>query len=148
MRTAKIGPDLRLPKIKRICMRKTILATQTRFPYNVVVNFEFRSKLSLTSVICMDPRPTNYLRQIYCFLIPGDDSSFFFFISFSFGFLLFYVIINFYKNYFIIIIVFKFFFHENYFYFFMFRDVPECSGMFRVPGFIDAPILAVVIHSL
>ena len=21
----------------------------------------------------------------------------------------------------------------------MFRDVPECSGMFRVPGFIDAP---------
>ena len=28
-------------------------------------------------------------------------------------------------------------FHENYFYFFMFRDVPECSGMFRVPGFID-----------
>ena len=24
-----------------------------------------------------------------------------------------------------------FFFHENYFYFFMFRDVPECSGMFR-----------------
>ena len=22
----------------------------------------------------------------------------------------------------------------------MFRDVPECSGMFRVSGFIDAPI--------
>ena len=21
----------------------------------------------------------------------------------------------------------------------MFRDVPECSGMFDVPGFIDAP---------
>ena len=30
-----------------------------------------------------------------------------------------------------------FFFRENYFYFFMFRDVPERSGMFRVPGFID-----------
>ena len=29
------------------------------------------------------------------------------------------------------------FFHENYFYYFMFRDVPGCSGMFRVPGFID-----------
>ena len=29
--------------------------------------------------------------------------------------------------------------HENYFYFFMLRDVPECSGMFHVPGFIDAP---------
>ena len=22
----------------------------------------------------------------------------------------------------------------------MFRDVPECSGMFHVPGFIDAPL--------
>ena len=22
----------------------------------------------------------------------------------------------------------------------MFRDVPECSGMFHVPGFIDGPI--------
>ena len=66
----------------------------------------------------------------YCFLIPGDDTSFFFFISFSFGFLLFYVIINFYKNYFIIIILFIYF-HENYCYFFMFRDVPECS-MFLV----------------
>ena len=48
-----------------------------------------------------------------------------------------YVIINFYKNCFFIIIII-FFFHENYFYFFMFRDVPGCSGMFRVPGFIDA----------
>ena len=24
----------------------------------------------------------------------------------------------------------------------MFRDVPECSGMFHVPGFIDAPVFA------
>ena len=30
------------------------------------------------------------------------------------------------------------YFHDNYFYFFMFGDVPECSGMFHVPGFIDA----------
>ena len=37
--------------------------------------------------------------------------------------------------YLIIIIIF---FHENYFYFFMFRDFLACSGMFRVPGFIDA----------
>ena len=36
-----------------------------------------------------------------------------------------------------------FFFHENYFYFFMFRDVPACSGMFRVPGFIDAQDFAI-----
>ena len=44
------------------------------------------------------------------------------------------VIINFHINYFIISI----FIRENYFYFFMFRDVPACSGMFHVPGFIDA----------
>ena len=43
--------------------------------------------------------------------------------------LLFCLIINFDKNYFIIL----------FFYFFMFRNVPACSGMFRVPGFIDAP---------
>ena len=31
-------------------------------------------------------------------------------------------------------------FHENFFIFScseMFRNVPECSGMFRVPGYID-----------
>ena len=31
-----------------------------------------------------------------------------------------------------------YFFKKNYLYFFMFRHVPACSGMFRVPGFIDA----------
>ena len=72
----------------------------------------------------------------YCFLIPGDDTSFFFFISFSFGFLLFYVIINFYKNYFIIIIIiylFIYFFMKIIFIFLssgMFRNVPECFLFF------------------
>ena len=98
----------------------------------ILIYFEFRSKPSLINVICMDPHSPNKLFATkYCFLIPGDDTSFFFFISFSFGFLLFYVIINFYKNYFIIIIILFIYFHENYFYFFMFRDVPECS-VFRV----------------
>ena len=36
------------------------------------------------------------------------------------------------------IIIYLFFFSRKLFYFFMFRDVPGCSGMFRVPGFIDA----------
>ena len=71
----------------------------------------------------------------------GDDTSFFFFLFFfhfsSLCYVIYFVCINFYQNYFIIIL-FIYFFHENYFYFFMFRDVPECSGMFRVPGFIDA----------
>ena len=52
----------------------------------------------------------------------------------------YFVIINFYKNYVIIIISFNYFFMKIIFYFFMFRDVPVCSRMFRVPGFIDALI--------
>ena len=54
--------------------------------------------------------------------------------------LCYYVIINFYKNYVIIIILF------NYFFFFFMKitfifHVPGCSGMFRVPGFIDARLV-------
>ena len=37
--------------------------------------------------------------------------------------------------YFYYFILFIYFFLENYF---MFRNVPACSGMFLVPGFIDA----------
>ena len=85
----------------------------------------------------MDPHsPNKLLATKYCFLIPGDDTSFFFFISFFFGFLLFYVIISFYKNYFIIIYLFLLLFFS--WKLFLFFRVPECSGMFRVPGFIDA----------
>ena len=101
----------------------------------ILIYFEFRSKPSLITVICMDPHSPNKLFATkYCFLIlvdetSLDDTSFFFFISFFF----FFVIINFYKNHFIIII-FLFFFSCSW----IFRNVPACSGMFRVPGFIDA----------
>ena len=66
-----------------------------------------------------------------------------FFISFFFVLMLCYLFCYYksvYKNYFItiIIILILLFFHKNYFSFFMFRNVPACSGMFRVPGFIDA----------
>ena len=92
----------------------------------------------------MDPRPTNYLRQNIVFSYPEMIRvSFSLFLSLS-VFCYFTLFLNFIK----IIVLLFYFFHENYFYFFMFWDVPECSGMFRVPGFIDAPILAVVIHSL
>ena len=100
----------------------------------ILIYFEFRSKPSLITVICMDPHSPNKLFATkYCFLKPGDDTSFFFFISFSFGFLLFYVIINFYKNYFIIIILFIIFMTIIFIFscLGMFRNVPECS-MFRV----------------
>ena len=68
MRTAKIGPDLRLPKIRRICMRKTILATHTRFPYTVLVNFEI-FKLSLNLSL------THLRVQIACYKLKGDLGS-------------------------------------------------------------------------
>ena len=103
----------------------------------ILIRFEFRNKRSLITVICLDPHSPNKLFVTrYCFLMLGDNTSFFFLILyFSFLFLLFYVIINFYKNYYYIIIIF---FNENYpYFFFIFRNVPECSGMFHVPGFID-----------
>ena len=68
MRTVKIDPDLRLPEIRRICMRKTILATQTRFPYNVLVNFEiFELSLNLSL--------THLRVQIACYKLKGDLGS-------------------------------------------------------------------------
>ena len=107
------------------CVRKTWKPPSSRL---ILIYFEFRSKSSLITVICMDPHSPNKLNarrwHQFLFLI---ISLFFFF--FSFSFLLFYVISNFHKKYFIITILlffFFFFFHENYFYFFMFRDVPEC----------------------
>ena len=59
--------------------------------------------------------------------------------------MLFCYIINFYKNYVIIIIIlFNLFFFMKITFIFscfsMFRHVPECSGMFHVPGFIDARV--------
>ena len=114
----------------------------------ILIYFEFRSKPPLITVICMGPHSPNKLFATkYCFLILGDDSSFFFlitslFFAFFFVILCYFVIINFYKNYVIIIILFNSFFFLKITFIFscsgMFRDVLECTGMFRVPGFIDA----------
>ena len=92
-------------------------------------------------------RPTNYLRQntVYSY----SEMSFFFLIVSSFFafffvfFLLFYVILLlfiFTKTMSLLSLI-NFFFMKITFIFScsgMFRDVPECSGMFHVPGFIDA----------
>ena len=113
----------------------------------ISIYFEFRSKPSLITIICMDPHsPNKLIAKKYCFLILLDEQIP---VSFSWSdFLIFllsviscyFVIINFYQNYVIIIniIIIFFFFMKIIFYFFTFRDVPECSRMFRVPGFIDA----------
>ena len=88
----------------------------------------------------MDPHtPHKLFATKYCFLIPGDDTSFFFFLSFFFGFLLFYVVISFYKFILLLLLLllfFFFFFSWKLFFIFscsrMFRNVP-CSGFYRRP---------------
>ena len=44
--------------------------------------------------------------------------------------------------------IYIYIFHENYFYFFMLRYAPECSGMFRVPCFIDALSFRACLHGV
>ena len=105
---------------------------KTLSPRPILIYFEFISKPSLITVICMNPYwPNKLFAAKYCFLILRDDTSFFFFISLFFVFFLFlllYVIVNFYKNYIIIIIFFM-----NIIFIFscsrMFRNVLACSGM-------------------
>ena len=94
---------------------------------------------SLAQQINCDKILFSHTRRWYKFLFLNY---FFIFLFFSFLFLLFYVILLLLVFTKIILLLlfyyYYFFFHENYFYFFMFRDIPGCSGMFRVPGFIDA----------
>ena len=101
----------------------------------ILIYFEFRSKPSLITVVCMDSHsPKKLFATKYWFLILWDDTSFFFFISrffclFLFS-LLFYFIINVSKNYFT-----NFFFMKIILIFScsgMFRNVP-CSGFYRRP---------------
>ena len=101
-----------------------------------LIYFEFRSKPSLITVICMNPHSPNkfnLLRQNIVFSyserIPVSFSWLFHYFSFFF-FWLFYVLINFDKNYFIIIILLYIFFSWKLFLFF---HVPECSGFYRRP---------------
>ena len=86
--------------------------------------------------------PTNYLLQNIVFAYPEMIRvSFSSFLSLS-VFCYFTLLLIFIKNILLLLLLLLLFiylfFHENCFYFFMFRDVPECSGMFHVPGFIDA----------
>ena len=107
--------------------------------------FEFRSKPSLITVICMDPHsPNKLIATKCCFLILGDDTNFLFvnyFFVFRFFFLVilcYFVFINFYKNILLLLFyLFDFFFMKIIKIIFIFpcfgmlRDVPACS-VFRV----------------
>ena len=88
----------------------------------------------------MDPHsPNKLIATKYCFLILGDDTSFFFFISLFF--VVFVVVI--FCHY---LFLQKLFYYDYFFFFLkviLFFHVPEYSGMFHVPGFIDAQVKGV-----
>ena len=97
----------------------------------ILIYFEFRSKPSLITVICMDPHSPNKLFATkYCFLILGDEFLFlnhFFSFLFSF-FLLFYAIL--------LLLIFKktmllLSFYLINFFFMKITLIFSCSGMFR-----------------
>ena len=100
----------------------------------VWIYFEFRSKPSLITVISMDPRPTNYLRQNIVFSYPEMIRvSFSSFLSLS-VFCYFTLLLIFIKI--ILLLLFYLFIFMKIIVIFscsgMFRDVPECSGMFGI----------------
>ena len=76
--------------------------------------------------------PNKLIATKYCFLILGDDTSFFFSISIFFVVVVVILCYLFLQKFY-----YYYFFSWKLFYFFMFRDVPVCSRMFHVPGFID-----------
>ena len=105
----------------------------------ISIYFEYRSKTSLITIICMDPHsPNKLIVKKYCFLILLEEQipvsfSWSDFLIFLFSVISYYfVIINFYQNS-VIIILFNFFFMKIIFIF-------SCSGMFRVPGFYRRPL--------
>ena len=110
----------------------------------IFIYSEFRSKPSLITVISMDPRPTNYLRQNIVFSYPEMIRvSFSLFLSLS-VFCYFTLLLIFMKIILLLLLLF-FIFMKIIFIFScsgMFRSVPACSGMFRnVPcsGFCRRP---------
>ena len=116
----------------------------------ILIYFEFRNKPSLVTVICMNPHSPNKFQFVatkYCFqlILREDDSFFFLIISLFFVlFLCYFTLLLIFTKIIFRLLFYYIFFNENYFYFFMFRDVPECSGMFRnVPcsGFDRRPVV-------
>ena len=103
----------------------------------ILICFEFRSKPSLITVICMDPHSPKKLFATKWIVFWYSEMSFvFLIISLFFVFFLvilcYFVIINFNKKqcyyyHFIDLI----FFSWKLLLFFMFADVPACSGMFQ-----------------
>ena len=120
-----------------------ILKTPSSRP--ILTYFEFRSKSSLITVIWMDRHsPKKFIATKYSFIILREDTSFFFLIISLYLSFFFFVILRYYwflqKSFYYYYFILFYFFMKIIFIFScsgMFRNVPACSGMFRVPGFID-----------
>jgi len=76
-------------------------------------------KRSLHSLWSVEGIPNAPYPPKYLFIFRADTSLFLFILFSKFNFT---------------------YFSHNYHNYSMFRDVPECSGMFHVPGFIDGPL--------
>ena len=97
--------------------------------------------------ISMDPRHTNYLRQNIVFSYPKMIRvSFSLFLCLS-VFCYFTLLLIFIKIVLLSLLFYLFIFMKMFFFSCsgMFRNVPACSGMFHVPGFIDAHIFGSLI---
>ena len=105
-----------------------------------------RSKPSPITVNCMNPHPTNFNccdKILFSHTQRGYQFLFLdYFILFRFFFFCYSTfLLIFTKIMLLLLYIYIFFFFVKIIFTFscsgMFRNVPECSGMFRVPGFID-----------
>ena len=121
------------------CLSKTWKPPSSR---PISIYFEFRSKPSLITVICMDPHSPNKLFATkYCFLILGDEFLFlnhFFIFRFFFLFYVILLLLIFTKTMLLLSFYLIIFFFMKITFIFscsgMFRNVP-CSGFYRRPMF-------------
>ena len=92
----------------------------------ILIYFEFRSKPSLITVICMDPRPTNYLRQniVFWYTLRWYEFLFLYFFIFRFFVILRRLI---FTKIILLLLLLLIFLPWKLLLFF---HVPGCSGMF------------------
>ena len=103
----------------------------------ISIYFEFRSKPSLSTIICIDPHSSNKLiAKKYCFIILLDEqipvsfswSDFLIFLFSVFHVIL--LLLMFTKNMLLWLLLFYFIFFFSW-KLFLFFHVPGCSGIFR-----------------
>ena len=125
------------------CVRKAWKPSSSR---PILIYFEFRSKPSLITVICMDPHSPNKLFVTkYCFLIQFSFSISFFPFSFLFFlFCYFTLLLIFTKIILLLLLLFFFFFMKTLLFF----HVPGCSGIFgSVPACSVFRVLSTPVES-